>query len=88
MPSRKRVGLEDFFELFGDIAGPAVLDLERTHTLPGELIAVEHGNQFQRAAHVAAVIQNDQQVGRIVALIWPPSPTKGARTFRISEEVA
>src|SRR5439155_20723593 len=39
---------------------------ERAHALSGERVAVEHRDQFHGALHVAAVIENDQQVRRIV----------------------
>ena len=62
----ERVGLEDFRQIFGDVAGAPVLHFKGTHALARESVAVEHGHQFQSAAHVAAVIQDDEQVGGVV----------------------
>ena len=61
------VGFEDLFQLFGDIGGPSVLHFVGAHALAGEGVAVEHGHQFQGAPHVAAVVENDQQIGGVVA---------------------
>ena len=61
---RQRDRLHHGVEFLGNIGRLAVLDVEQAHALIGELVGVELGDQFHGAFHTAAIVLNEQQVGR------------------------
>ena len=68
---------EDVLQLLRQHGGEAVLDLQQTDALVVELFGVEQVNQLHCAAHIAAVIQDQQDIGRLDDGVFRPFAEKG-----------
>ena len=64
--SERAYALKTDVQVFDQVGRAAVGDVEELHPLSGEGVAVEQRDQLQRALDVAAVVLDQQQVGRIV----------------------
>ena len=67
----QRDGLQDILEFLGDVAGPAVNDIEDLYPLLGQSVAVEHCDQLHQAPHVPPRIHHQQQVGSRIRPHFP-----------------
>ena len=60
----ERIGFENVIEILRQVGGTAVGDVEEFHALACEGVAIEEVDEFHHAPHVAAIILDDQQIGR------------------------